>query len=178
MHKKILLTGSHSTGKSTLLRNLQNLKQFQDFKFIGGVTREAHSYGLDINEKGDSLTQLYCMCKDFLNIVQNQNSSVVFDRSILDTYIYSQYLNKNLEPWVLTTMTEVCSMLIGEFDLILWLRPELPITDDRVRSLNVEFQLGVDQMFETYFKYHSTLPVYHLKGNIRQRILQVKELLK
>lgn len=176
MGKRILLTGTHSTGKSTLYNQLQYELEFQGFKFFGGVTREALSFGLDINEKGDNLTQLYCMSKDFLNIVQTQHDNVIFDRSILDTMIYSQYLKSNLDPWLLTTMSEVCDMLIGEFDLILWLRPESDITDDRVRSMNKEFQMKIDQMFEAYFELHPDLPVSQLSGSLDQRISQIKKL--
>lgn len=177
MAKKILITGTHSTGKSTLCDHLQKLEYFKDFKFIGGVTREAKSYGLDINESGDELTQLYCMSKDFLNLVQNQDQKVVFDRSILDTMIYTQYLT-NIEDWVLTTMTELCSRMIGEFDLILWLRPEIEIEDDNVRSTNPEFQSEIDLLFEYYFGLHFDLPVHVLSGSVEHRISQIEKILE
>lgn len=177
MGTKILLTGTHSTGKSTLLNLLREDDFFKEFKFIGGVTREAREYGLDINEKGDTLTQLYCMSKDFLNLVQNQHENVVYDRSILDTYIYTKYLRSSVDDWFYETVLEVCNMLLSEFDYIFWLRPEWEITNDRVRSMNKKFQEGVDLLFEEYFQLHPQLKYVRLIGESEQKVKQIKQTL-
>lgn len=174
---KILLTGTHSTGKSTLLSLLEEDSFFKDFKFIGGVTREAKEYGLDINEKGDTLTQLYCMSKDFLNLVQNQHTNVVYDRNILDTFIYTKYLRNNVDEWFYKAVQETCEMLISEFNYIFWLRPEWEISNDRVRSMNKNFQEGVDLLFEEFFKTHPQIKYVHLVGSSEQKVKQIKHTL-
>ena len=173
---KILITGTHSTGKSTLLNELKTLERFKDFKFIGGVTRDAKSLGFNINEEGDLFTQLYCMSRDFLNIVENKQYNVIYDRSIIDTLVYSLYLYDKLPPWVIDTIRHMCETLMKNFDLIIWLRPEQEISDDSVRSMNKEFQTEVDYMFGRFFKLHN-LPVFQLSGNITERIDQFCKLL-
>jgi len=175
MGTKILITGTHSTGKSTLLEELKKLDKFRDFKFIGGVTRSARNLGLEINESGDEYTQLYCMCKDFLNLIENEDSKVIYDRSILDTLIYSLYLYDKLPSWVIDINRSMCNLLIKKFDLIVWLRPEQEIDDDSVRSMNMDFQIEVDYMFDRFFK-QNNLPVFQLKGSIQERVDQFNKI--
>lgn len=174
---KILITGTHSTGKSTLLGQLKLLDELSGYKFIGGITREAKSFGLEINENGGDLTQLYCMSSDFLNLIQNEDRDVVYDRSILDTAVYTQILEKETSFWVKTTTLKMCSLLIDRFDLIFWLRPLQEIEDDGVRSLDIEFQKKVDNGFQLYFNLCPNLPVHQLTGNKEEYVSQFKQIL-
>ena len=176
MGTKILITGTHSTGKSTLLEELKKQEEFKDFKFIGGVTREAKSYGIDINEQGGDDTQLFCICSDVLNLLKNKKSDIVFDRSIIDTLIYSRYLFREgqISRSTMKIVYDLYLKYLNSFNFIFWLRPEFEIKYDGVRSINKEFQDGIDQLFDEEFFGKELVPVI-LTGTVEERIKQIKD---
>ena len=70
----ISFTGAQSTGKSTLLKAITGSESFKSFKFIPEVTRLVKKkYKLDINEKGDGMTQLAILNAHLENYLQNRN---------------------------------------------------------------------------------------------------------
>jgi nicotinamide riboside kinase len=180
---KILITGTHGTGKSTLLEALKQLPELQSFQFIGGVTRSIKEKGLQINEDGDWRTQLYCASIDIQNLLDNENKDVVYDRSVIDTYIYTKYLlSQNINNIYLTRVRDVtkilCTVLEVQFDLILWLRPEFKLEDDGVRSQSIDFQRGVDYLFLEFFKDFHLLNVYTVSGSVEERVKYIKRVIK
>lgn len=175
MGTKILITGTHSTGKSTLLNELKRHSEFSSFKFIGGVTREAKSFGIDINEQGGEDTQLFCICNDVLNLLKNRENDVIFDRSIIDTYIYSKYLflRGQISRTIMIIIRDIYLKYINSFDFIFWLRPEFEISDDGVRSINRDFQIDIDQLFEEEFLLREIDQII-LSGTVEERINKIK----
>lgn len=175
---KILITGTHSTGKSTLLEYLKREAAFKDFNFIGGVTREAASFGIKINEQGSDDTQLYCISKDVVNFLQNRVSNAIFDRSILDTYIYTKYMYHTGRIYQNTfkIIEEIYEKYRTKFDYIFWIRPEFLPVEDGVRSVRIDFQRDIDRLFEVELKSFKK-PVHILKGTTEERIIQLKKVI-
>lgn len=173
---KILITGTHSTGKSTLLSALQSESKFKDFLFIGGVTREAKQLGLSINQEGDISTQIFCASTDVLNILKNKDKDVVYDRSIVDTFIYSKYLwgEGKLPYHIYQSIFTYYYYYKDSFDYIFWLRPEFDLVDDGVRDTDLSFQSEIDKLFELEFKSinHSIL-----SGDTESRVKQLIDII-
>jgi nicotinamide riboside kinase len=176
---KILITGTHGTGKSSLLNELKKLPELKDFKFIGGVTREIKDLGLLINEEGDWRTQLLCVAKDVINLLENEYNNVVYDRSILDTKIYTDYMCVN--SWsrevvrVGVAVDHIFSLFRFSFDIIIWLRPEFDLEDDGVRSQNIEFQEEIDERFNFIMRTYNN-SVFQLTGTLEERIQEFKKI--
>lgn len=176
---KILLTGTHGTGKSTLLQELVKDERFKNWDTVGGVTREAKEIGFKINSSGDDETQYYCVAKDSLNLITYQNRDTIFDRSLIDTYMYTMYLyQKNKDSENLYILTEILERLLyiyrDYFDYIFWLRPEFGLEDDGVREMNIEFQLHIDQNFKLFFDDRQPKNLYRISGNIEERVSLIK----
>ena len=172
---RVLITGTHSTGKTTLLDHLQ--KELSGFKFIGGVTREAHSYNLPINTKGTDDTQMYCMSKDILNILQTRGQDIIHDRSLLDTYIYSVYSllhNGSVTSSAVEITERLLKEYIVEFDHIFMLRPEFGVVDDGVRDTDEQFQKDVDTLFVSFCE-ENDIRFTVLTGNPEERVEQFLE---
>lgn len=174
---KILITGTHGTGKSTLLHELSQLPEFKEYQFIGGVTRKAKNLGFQINEGGDWKTQLYCAASDIINLLENEHRDVIYDRSIIDTFIYTEFLICSGEPWILVDriVLNTLKLFIDRFDLIIWLRPEFEIKNDDVRSTSVNFQKGIDKYFEDFFRVQK-IEVHQLSGSIEERVEQFRKI--
>jgi GTPase SAR1 family protein len=176
---KILLTGTHGTGKSTLLQELVKESRFKNFSVVGGVTREARDLGLKINSSGEDSTQYYCMARDVLNFITYQDRDTIFDRSLIDTYMYTMYLyQKDKTRYDLYVLIEILERLLyiyrNYFDYIFWLRPEFSLEDDGVRDTDLAFQLHIDSNFELFFNDRQLNNLYRVSGSIEERVNLIK----
>jgi nicotinamide riboside kinase len=177
---KILITGTHGTGKSSLLEELKKLPELRDFKFIGGVTREIQKLGLPINEEGSWKTQLLSAAKRIIDLLENENQDVVYDRGIIDTKIYTNYLldNSGFDEDLAQTdqiINQIFCLFRFSFDIIIWLRPEFPLKDDGVRSQNWIFQQEIDSRFCTTIM-TDNIYIFQLTGSIEERVEQFKKI--
>lgn len=177
---KVLITGTHGTGKSSLLLELKKLPELKDFKFIGGVTREIKDLGFPINEEGTWKTQLLCIAKDVINLLENENKNIVFDRSILDTMVYTDYLFNNSffnREFIQTVniVSQIFLLLRSSFDLIIWLRPEFDLKGDGTRSQSKLFQKDIDKKFNELIIVDNKY-VFQLTGSVEERVEQFKKI--
>ena len=63
---RIGLSGTQSTGKTTLLNVLRSEKHFKEYQVNDEVTRWVRSLGIDINEAGSDISQELIMMKDMM----------------------------------------------------------------------------------------------------------------
>lgn len=149
---KIAISGTHSTGKTTLINRLKpyiETHSVQKFEFVDGVTREAAKQGFPINELGSDETQLYCASKDMENLLKYQSTSFISDRCIWDTKIYSEYLFSHGKITFSTYnyIRGLFEKMIENLDMIFLLQPEFGLVDDGVRSKDVQFQKEIHDLF-------------------------------
>ena len=171
---RIAFTGAHSTGKTTLLNELKNDKQFNlEYEFIDEITRRMTKKGLKINEVGDDMTQLLIMNSHISNIL---NEKCIMDRCPLDGVVYTRcmYEKGQISDWVMDFAENVFTRIIENYDYIFYLSPEFDMEDDGVRSIEEGFQKRIVKLFEDYIL-ECEVPVIHLTGSVQNRIKQLKE---
>lgn len=133
--KKVLLIGSESTGKSTLTINLAN-------HFNTNYIDEA---GRDISER--SGTDLLMLPEDFTEIllthkmneikaVKHSNKILFIDTDALITQFYMEFLND--EKKLLNKQLSDGIDALNEYDLILFLEPDVAFIQDGDRSPVIE----------------------------------------
>lgn len=142
---KIAIMGTHGTGKTTLSYKLathfkekgKNIKIVQEvarscpFPINAGMTKEAalwiyHEHSrkeLEASEKHDV---------------------VICDRSYLDSLLYAEYFNLQIGSYPID--------LINQYDQIYFVRPDVPLISDGIRSSDLEFQKGMDVIFKRILK--------------------------
>ena len=171
---RIAFTGAHSTGKTTLLNELKNDKQFNlEYEFIDEITRRMTKKGLKINESGGDMTQLLIMNSHISNIL---NEKCIMDRCALDGVVYTRcmYEKGQISDWVMDFAENVFTRIIENYDYIFYLSPEFDMEDDGVRSIEEGFQKRIVKLFEDYIL-ECEVPVIHLTGSVQNRIKQLKE---
>lgn len=190
MKKRICLSGTHSTGKSTLLESLKELQkqnhlQLKDIVFLPSPTREANSHGLGINDEKNveyDDTQIYCLSQDLLHIFQTQSFDVISDRGILDTYVYSKYFAQRdkLSHWVIDSIQLHFERFIPLYTHIVYFDTDIPLVADGQRSEDLEFRDEIQKEFEHTFKFykHSIPRLIRLKGSPSERVEQFLRLTK
>ena len=174
---KIAFTGAQSTGKTTLLKELKRDPElFLKYDFRDEITRRMQKQGLLINEGGTDMTQLLIMNSHIKNsLIDN----VIMDRCALDGVVYTDWMGRNgkVQQWVLEYADNVFKMLIHRYDYIFYLAPEFSIEDDGIRSIDINFQNEIVDIFEKYINAYK-IPVIRLTGTVEQRLIKVKETIK
>jgi nicotinamide riboside kinase len=150
--KKIALIGTHGVTKSTIVYNLAGLLKRNAINCE--VLKEvASDCPMPINEYTTVKAQEWIIFNSYIKEIEEackKNPTVlVCDRSILDGYIY--YVNQFGPNTLLETFIRE---KIKTYDQ-LW---RVPISfskleNDGIRSINKDFQLEIDELFNYYIDY-------------------------
>ncbi len=171
---RISISGSHSTGKSTVIDALKKIPSISKrFTFRGEVLRDIKKTGININEYGTDNTQLLVMSK-FLEY--STLSDVILDRCALDGLVYSAYLYEKNQIKKNTLKIAESIFENVRYDIMFYIPPEFNIVPDGVRSENAEFRDRVAELFEEYMTSYKIEPI-RLTGSVDQRVVQFNETL-
>lgn len=176
----IILCGTHCTGKTTLLENL-SLHNFPELKFIQSSTREVKDLGLPINNEADNydLTQVICAGRDFEKIICNSNT--IFDRCIIDTYVYTLYFFRNgkVSDRVLDIVSGLMLQALANEKIgkIFLLKPDFKLVGDGVRSEDEEFRQDIHIIFQNLL-HNLSVEFEILEGSQEEKNKRVEEYLK
>lgn len=174
----IAFTGAQSTGKSTLLAELQKDEAFKDWKFEPEITRSLKErYGVDINENGDDATQIVTVYSHLDNFLRHKNSNAVFDRCVIDGFLYTVYAYSKgkISEYVKEYACGVHDMLINKYDIIFYTEADIPLVNDGVRSDSVVFRETMVKIFEEYLASFPNKNVVRLKGSVEERLKIIRD---
>jgi energy-coupling factor transporter ATP-binding protein EcfA2 len=168
--KKIILTGTHCTGKSTILNQLRGLNRpditcvdemirtlalIENFRFICNPDSQDELHEYAFSEK--ALTSFYRGIAEFGQIKRNSNFTIM-DRCILDPLYYSTYfkLNKMLSNGISlrqSLINDIREVLVKHnfflnADVYLLTPKPLDVADE-FRLKGEECQLAVHQIART-----------------------------
>jgi nicotinamide riboside kinase len=171
---KIAISGSHSTGKSTVINALKDIPEISSrFTFKSEILRDIKKTGIKINEYGTDETQLLVLAK-MLEYATIPNT--ILDRCLLDCLAYTAYLYEKGQ--VKKNTLKIAETLFEniKYDIYFYIAPEFDIIPDSVRSINFEFRDRVAELFEEYMESYKLNSV-RLTGNVINRVDQFKNTL-
>jgi len=149
---KIVLCGTHSTGKTTVFNSLNDELNLECI-FVRSSTRYFEKLGFPINNVSDNYneTQLLIGNKDFQDWVVNRNVNCIFDRCLLDTMIYSQYLciQNKLDLWILRYQEDMFRLI--NYDYYLWFQDDIDLVIDDIRIYDLKFRNSIHDLFSVWF---------------------------
>lgn len=174
---RIGLSGAQSVGKTTLLSALRSEKIFNGFTICDEVTRRVASYGLPINEGGNSLTQKLIMHEHIVNVFMYDK--MITDRTALDGLVYTEYLriNGKIKDDDYYHVRDIFQRVAPMYDYMFYIPPEFPIVDDGVRSTDNKFREEISYIFESKIKKYN-LNVIRVTGSVRDRVTKVVEIIE
>lgn len=148
--KKIAISGSQCTGKTTLVNYLKTLPEFADYEFFVSMTRGINDAGVPINLDGTDDTQLLILSKHVERILSPRPNGVVLDRSIIDGFVYTYYLSTigQISNVVVDIAYDLLECIIDRYDHIFYLPPEIKLEADGQRSVDTEFHNNIVVLFE------------------------------
>ena len=182
--KTISISGTHCTGKTTLIEQMKLDSVFKDYIFFNSPTRDAKKSGLQINNQSENYdeTQKFCLSYDIKKIISTSiHNQYIFDRSILDTYIYTKYLfdRNKVSERVMKEVETNWLALKGHYDLfVIPSKDDCSFEKDGVRVLDDDFRDGVHQVLLDLVESDEGMPILFINGSTENRIQMIKQYIK
>lgn len=173
---KYCLTGTHSTGKSTLLAALKEVypeAYFNDSSTRDATTKEERRLEVITDQTQRNIYHKILEKEVMLDLVSRKRN-VFMDRSFIDfvAYTHAFYTRGHLSKNFRDAMVKELTKRLDYYDIVFYLPIEFEIVDDGIRSIDVELQKEVDSHIREMLSMFDS--VVTLKGTLDERIAQIR----
>ncbi|MFA5023236.1 MAG: AAA family ATPase [Candidatus Paceibacterota bacterium] len=181
---RLAVIGPQNTGKSTFIQDF--VKAFPDYITPAETYRDViKRKKLDINQKGSEANQK--VIRDFLfnQISHNQEPNILFDRCVIDNYVYTLALYEKKQA-SLEFLNETFSLAIKHLDQLdgLIFIPSavaVKLVNDETRDIDTKYIDKVNRFFiKTLFlitKYKN-IEIFVVSGDRAERIKLSREIFR
>lgn len=175
--KKVLVIGSESTGKSTLVQNLAIAYNTNYVREIGRDTCD-FAGGEAFMTQDDLIENLLRQKTEEREAIKHSNRIIFIDTDALTTKFYASLLLTNAAEQNCCDALADSITMINEFDLILFLEPTVEFVQDGTRNDEIaNDRWKYSNQLKHFFDHHSM--EYHcLSGDYLQRFNDSKKLIK
>ena len=168
---RVVLCGSHSTGKTTLLPH------FPELKIIPEFARELFKKGYPLNQKTTQEGQTLIFNKSLEALLTEDN--FIADRSLIDVYAYTINSENYIETWTKFYMHNNILRHFHKYDKVIYVPivPEVDLAMDGVRDADQEYRKKIDTDIQYYLR-NFKVPYYTLQSvSIEDRVAEVKRII-
>jgi deoxyadenosine/deoxycytidine kinase len=153
MTVKIVLSGTHCSGKTTTIRRLQ--KRLDDLGVDAACVFEIiRNCPYTINEGGSEQTEVWAISKQILAELNIKAKVALLDRCIFDNVSYAEWTrqrgNLSKEAFEFISSVAFSWARLNPYVLIFVLDP-LPLVEDGMRSTNQKFQQEIHDIMSKLF---------------------------
>lgn len=193
---KIVVLGSHGTGKTTLTKRLlgylrdnyqfkiEKVSQIEgnkttplqntfgrfNWRYLPETPFEATQHGFTMNQETSLESEFWMIAKQLE--IEIQSAPWIGDKCLIDMLAYARYFFQG-EPEFLAVIERICRRNIN-YDLVIYLPVgEFPIPNDGLRSLDPQFQKDIDRIIREIFL-EFNIPYYTLRGDKEARFESAK----
>lgn len=177
---KVSITGSHSTGKTTLACTVNNILREQGANSVGlidEVARRVIAMGFPLNQDATIHSYLNYIWLQLKEEREHFEKHVISDRSLVDLL---GYIRTNDDPKIPKYFVSMLEELLWHesayFGLYCYLPIEFPLEMDNVRPSDIEYQKAVDTNIQLILKEYR-LPYEKITGSLDDRSKKVAGLL-
>lgn len=176
---RIAITGSHNTGKTSLLKKLWPSLEFEGYDFYKEVIREIYKLGFPFNENADDSSQLAMLA---LHLLHLKSENMITDRCILDNYVYAYMLRDkgyDISDECVDTLQAYFVDSIKKYDIYAFCPTEFEIKKDGFRMTDKKFQEEIsNEILKVINLYIPPSKFILLHGETDERIKQLLEFKK
>lgn len=171
MHR-IVFTGAHGTGKTTVLREMEKL----GCNVITEVVRNLSKKGVKINKDGDEKGQTKIF-KEYEKLLGEMTATgYISDRCMVDVVAYSMYLAEQgnvSEKFVEKQIKALQKFRAANPDITYCYFPiEFDVVTDGVRDTDEEFRRAIDSNIVKLFQVCGIQPIY-VRGSVPYRTSKI-----
>lgn len=179
---KIAFTGSHSTGKTTLIKEVEkSLPHTLTIKCVTEVARRIIERGCPLNNDA-TVTSYIHYINDQLTEERDINCYDIFfsDRTLLDPLAY-MIANKDfpgpvIEDYFIEMMENVWLLEKERFDVYLYFPIEFPLAYDGIRPSDERYRAAVDRAILSVLQKHNVNYIT-ITGSLAERKTQLMRIL-
>lgn len=179
---RLAVIGPQNTGKSTFIEDF--VGQFEKYKTPVETYRDViRENNLDINQKATEATQK--IIRDFLfeQITKNTKPNILFDRCVIDNYVYSLALYDEGKV-SLEFLNETFNMIMKHLEFLDGLifiptAVSVKLVDDNLRDIDTKFIDKVNRLFtKTLFLIAKQKPteIFVVSGSREERMELSKDI--
>jgi nicotinamide riboside kinase len=179
---RLAVIGPQNTGKSTFIQDF--VKTFPHYITPAESYRDViKRKKLDINQKGSENTQK--VIRDFLynQICHNQERNILFDRCVVDNYVYSLALYENKQA-SLEFLNETFDMAVKHLEFldgIIFIPSAVSVklVNDELRDIETKYIDKINRFFiKTLFLLHKDRPieVFVISGDRKERLRLARDI--
>ncbi len=179
---KVALSGSHGTGKSTLLRQLEASASGSRFVFLEEIPRALCERVGDplFLQRGRNtvLRQLLLIAQQIAAESRTTGVPTLVDRSVVDHWAYTLAL-LGREDWEAPEIGEMRRLVdewVATYDHIFYLPIEFSLLADEVREDDRDFQREIDGLLRAEYR-RLGRDVIEVRGPVDERLTTISELL-
>lgn len=170
MSNLFFISGTHGSGKTTLINELKKDTRLSDkYTIFDSYTRSVYS-------KEPLARQIAIIASGISNYRQINNT--IYNRSLVDTLAYTQYLVKNKE--IPAYVNELNEKLLSEVKYLITHTfvtvPDFPLVGDEVRSSDEDFQKEIHNNVLQILE-DSNIPYTLLEGSVEDRVKDINSVL-
>ena len=169
---KIGLCGTMSVGKTTLVKALQELPEFKNYKFATERSKYLNDLGIPLNTDSTLKGQTVFLAERCAELMQG---NIITDRTVLDVMAFTMNA-KSIPHQDKDVFEQYAKEFIREYDYIFYISPYgLPIEDNGVRETDEHYRDLIDFTITTLIKRYSYMMdnVEVIKGTTDERINQI-----
>lgn len=177
--KVINFTGAQGTGKTSVLKALQEDPVFSEFEIVTEVVRNfVKEKGITINRDGTPKTQNLLF--EAYEQVLRKDTPYISDRCIIDVCAYTSsgrdHAKEDLNEWSLIEYEQRREIIRRKSDLgfVCYFPIEFDIVSDGVRSIDMDYQKEIDSKILQILQ-NNQISHLMVHGSVEERVSQIKK---
>jgi len=170
---KIGLCGTMSVGKTTLVKALQEIPQFKDYKFATERSQYLNSLGIPLNHKTTIEGQTIFLAERVTELMQE---NIITDRTIIDVMAFTECAT-HTSVIDADAFIDYSRRFISQYDYIFYISPDgIGIKDNGIRETDATYRKKIDESIQMLLlKYRPQY--YTIKGSTEERIKQILKII-
>jgi len=173
---KIGLCGTMSVGKTTLVKELQNLPEFKNYITRTERSKELMAMGIPLNTDSTVKGQAVFLAERANELMQE---NIITDRTIIDVMAFAK-CSKSMNYLEAQNFCDFAANMLHEYDYIFYVSPKgVEIEDNGIRETDVAYRKMIDETIQLLTnKYiHKIKNLHQISGTTEERIEQMKKII-
>ena len=169
---KIGLTGTMSVGKTTLVKALAELSEFNDYYIATERSKYLRDLGIPLNTDSTMPGQLIFLAERASEVLREK---VLTDRTVWDVCAFTQQ-SQSIPDYQKQSYVDTAMALKLEYDLVFYISPEgVDIEDNGVRTTDVNYRNQINQEILKLLSLYPPKKLVILTGSTSNRVNTVLE---